>query len=132
MSFWMSSVRQVGFLAWTYVLGSIKFLCTLVIVERQYFRHMLATTSLGSCHSVLQGHHTLQKAMNHTLAPLLRRSVLVFFNDILIYSKTYDDHIQHIQHVFQLLQKEQWIIKRSKCSFAKREIAYLGYMISVA
>jgi hypothetical protein len=34
--------------------------------------------------------------------------------------------------VFQLLQKEQWRVKRSKCSFAKTEIAYLGYVISAA
>jgi hypothetical protein len=50
---------------------------------------------------------TLQFAMNSTLAPYLRLFVLVFFDDILIYSKTYEDHTQHIQLVFDLLAKDK-------------------------
>jgi hypothetical protein len=42
---------------------------------------------------------TFQKAMNTTLAPLLRKCVLVFLYDILIYSKTYEKHLQHIKLV---------------------------------
>lgn len=61
---------------------------------------------------------TFQKATNHTLAPLLRKCVLVFFDDILVYSQTFEDHIQHLTQVFQLLDKEQWKVKLSKCSFA--------------
>jgi hypothetical protein len=64
--------------------------------------------------------------MNSTLAPFLRKSVLVFFDDILVYSHTYE----HLEQVFEILQKEKWTVKLSKCSFAKREIAYLGYVIS--
>jgi hypothetical protein len=75
--------------------------------------------------------HSFQRAMNSTLAPLLRKCVLVFFDDILIYSHSYEDHLQHLELVFQLLQREQWRVKRSKCSFAKTKIAYLGYVISV-
>ena len=47
---------------------------------------------------------TFQEAMNSTLAPFLRIFVLVFFDDILIFSKTYEEHLIHIQQVFQLLQ----------------------------
>jgi hypothetical protein len=43
---------------------------------------------------------TFQGAMNTTLAPLLRKCVLVFFDDILVYSKSYVDHLQHLQEVF--------------------------------
>jgi hypothetical protein len=74
--------------------------------------------------------HTFQKAMNATLAPLLRKCVLVFFDDILVYSQSYDEHLQHLEMVFKLLQQEKWSVKRSKCSFARREISYLGYVIS--
>ena len=46
---------------------------------------------------------TFQKAMNTTLAPLLRKCVLIFFDDILIYSKSYEEHLQHIRLVLDLL-----------------------------
>jgi hypothetical protein len=73
---------------------------------------------------------TFQEAMNSTLAPYLRIFVLVFFDDILIYSANYEDHLVHIRLVFELLAKDQWKIKLSKCSFAQRKIAYLGHVIS--
>jgi hypothetical protein len=73
---------------------------------------------------------TFQDAMNTTLAPCLRQFVLVFFDDILIYSKTLEDHVRHIKQVFQLLSQDQWKVKLSKCVFAQREISYLGHVIS--
>jgi hypothetical protein len=74
--------------------------------------------------------HTFQRAMNATLAPLLRKSVLVFFDDILIYSASYEEHLKHLEQIFQVLEKEKWRVKLSKCTFAKREISYLRYVIS--
>jgi hypothetical protein len=71
--------------------------------------------------------HSFQWAMNSVLAPLLRKCVLVFFDDILVYSTSYE---QHFQQVFQLLQQDGWRVKRYKCSFARREISYLGFVIS--
>jgi hypothetical protein len=56
----------------------------------------------------------------------------LFFHDVLVYSQTYEDLVRHLELVFQLLQQEKWRVKRFKCSFAKREISYLGYVISVA
>ncbi|WVZ53038.1 hypothetical protein U9M48_004029 [Paspalum notatum var. saurae] len=73
---------------------------------------------------------TFQKAMNSTLAPYLRKFVLVFFDDILIYSATREDHLHHIRLVLELLQKDQWKVKLSKCTFATQQIAYLGHLIS--
>jgi hypothetical protein len=49
---------------------------------------------------------TFQKAMNTTLEPLLRKCVLVFFDDILMYSKTFEDHLSHLQSVLELLQAD--------------------------
>jgi hypothetical protein len=46
---------------------------------------------------------TFQAEMNRTLAPLLRKCTLVFFDDILVYSKTYDEHLQHLKLVHSLL-----------------------------
>jgi len=61
--------------------------------------------------------NTFQGAMNATLKPLLRKCVLVFFDDILIYSSSWEDHIQHLQQVFSLLSNDKWQIKLSMCSF---------------
>jgi hypothetical protein len=44
--------------------------------------------------------HSFQKVMNATLAPLLRKCVLVFFDDILAYSMTYEEHLHHLELVF--------------------------------
>lgn len=66
---------------------------------------------------------TFQNAMNHTLAPLLRKCVLVFSDDILVYCPSFQDHISHLEQVFQLLSKEKWKLKLSKCSFARTSVA---------
>jgi hypothetical protein len=73
---------------------------------------------------------TFQGAMNTTLAPILRKFALVFFDDILVYSRTWEDHLNHLSQVLQLLLQDQWYIKLSKCAFAQQQIAYLGHVIS--
>lgn len=73
---------------------------------------------------------TFQGAMNSTLASLLRRCVIVFFDDILIYSASYDDHLVHITQVLDLLAKDHWVVKLKKCQFAKQTIQYLGHILS--
>lgn len=73
---------------------------------------------------------SFQEATNSTLAPYLRKFVLVFFDDILIYSSSFEQHPQHLRLVFELLARDQWRIKLSNCSFAQREIKYLGHVIS--
>jgi hypothetical protein len=55
---------------------------------------------------------------------------LVFFDDILIYSKTYEAHLSHMKQVLQLLFDNEWKIKMSECAFAQTSINYLGYVIS--
>ena len=73
---------------------------------------------------------TFQDAMNTLLSPCLRKFVLVFFDDILVYSSSLDEHLQHLRFVFELLNQGQWKLKMSKCSFAQTKIAYLGHIIS--
>jgi hypothetical protein len=73
---------------------------------------------------------TFQGAMNSTLAPLLRICVVVFFDDILVYSRTYEEHIVHLREVLNLLAKDQWIVKLKKCHFVQQEIHYLGHILS--
>ena len=56
--------------------------------------------------------------------------MLVFLDDILIYSPTLDDHMVHLQEVFELLRQNQLYLKESKCSFAQPNLSYLGHIIS--
>lgn len=73
---------------------------------------------------------TFQSIMNRMLEPFLRKFILVFMDDILIYSQSLEEHIQHVQQVLQLLADNQFYIKASKCNFAKTELEYLGHLIS--
>jgi hypothetical protein len=75
---------------------------------------------------------TFQHVMNATLAPVLRNFALVFFDDILIYSSTYTEHLQHLATVLAILQRDKWQVKMSKCAFAQEQVAYLGHVISGA
>lgn len=72
---------------------------------------------------------TFQSVMNMVFEPLLRKGVLVFMNDILIYSRTREQHVQHLREVLQLLRAHQLNLKRSKCTFACQELEYLGHVI---
>jgi hypothetical protein len=56
--------------------------------------------------------------------------VLVFFDDILIYSKSWEDHVRHVDKVLQLLKEQQLYAKPSKCFFGVKEVEYLGHIVS--
>jgi len=75
--------------------------------------------------------NTFQGAMNITLRPLLRKCVIVLFDDILVFSSSLADHLCHLRQVLDLLSQDQWQVKLSKCRFAQQSIAYLGHVISV-
>jgi len=73
---------------------------------------------------------TFQALMNDVLQSFLRRFVLVFFYDILIYSSSWSEHLQHVRLVFDALRAHNLHLKHSKCSFGSSSVAYLGHVIS--
>ncbi|KAK8947224.1 hypothetical protein KSP39_PZI006735 [Platanthera zijinensis] len=73
---------------------------------------------------------TFQAVMNETFRPLLRRSVLIFFDDILIYSRSWEEHVEHVAQVLTILRQHQFYAKLSKCSFGQSEVEYLGHLVS--
>ncbi|KAL4347798.1 hypothetical protein GQ457_17G006860 [Hibiscus cannabinus] len=73
---------------------------------------------------------TFQGLMNYVFKALLRKTVLVFFDDILVYSENWNNHLKHLREVLELLKKHQLYAKQSKCTFGATEMDYLGYNIS--
>ena len=56
--------------------------------------------------------------------------MLVFFDDRLIYNKSWKDHVQHVDKVLKLLEEKQLYSKTSKCFFGVKEVEYLGHIVS--
>jgi hypothetical protein len=73
---------------------------------------------------------TFQALMHDVLHDFLCQFVLVFLDDILIYSDSWSSHLQHVHAMLQCLRDHQLSVKRSKCSFEQPTVAYLGHVIS--
>ncbi|XP_042021153.1 uncharacterized protein LOC121768675 [Salvia splendens] len=72
---------------------------------------------------------TFQAAMNAIFQPMLRKFVIVFFDDILVYSPSMESHGEHLAAVLEVLQKNSFFVKLSKCSFCSSTVEYLGHLI---
>jgi hypothetical protein len=73
---------------------------------------------------------TFQGLMNSIFNPFLQKFLLVFFDDILIYRKSREDHVRHVDKVLQLLKEKQIYAKPSKCFFGVKEVEYSGHIAS--
>jgi hypothetical protein len=71
----------------------------------------------------------LHKSGSHVFRPFLRHFVLVFFDDILIYRKTWTYHLAHVDRFLHLLSQHQLFLKQFKCAFGTSEVEYLGHMV---
>lgn len=73
---------------------------------------------------------TFQATMNDIFRPLLRRIVIVFFDDILVYSASHELHLKHLEQVFSTLADHKFFLKAPKCSFCQVKVDYLGHIVS--
>ena len=72
---------------------------------------------------------TFQRFMNHILQPCLGKFALVYIDDIIIYSNTVEEHVEHLKQVLSLLRKYQLRAKKKKCVFFCKQIKFLGSVI---
>ncbi|KAL0320179.1 UNVERIFIED_CONTAM: Retrovirus-related Pol polyprotein from transposon.6 [Sesamum radiatum] len=68
--------------------------------------------------------------MHHIFQPYLDQFVLIFIDDILVYSKSEEDHENHLRTVLQVFRENKLFAKFSKCEFWIREVTFLGYVFS--
>ncbi|XP_074303230.1 uncharacterized protein LOC141637664 [Silene latifolia] len=73
---------------------------------------------------------TCMRLMNEVLKSFLGRFVVVYLDDILVYSRSIDDHFEHLRQVFETLRSQKLYGKREKCSFLVESVVFLGYVVS--
>jgi hypothetical protein len=68
--------------------------------------------------------------MNHIFRDQLRKSILIFIDDILVYNKTWQEHMRHLDEVLSIMEAQSLYAKESKCEFGMTKLLYLGHIIS--
>jgi hypothetical protein len=72
---------------------------------------------------------TFQSSMNHVFNKKLRKHLLVFFDDLLVYRKTWEEHLQHVEQILTIMEDQSLYAKESKCEFWMIEVLYVGHII---
>lgn len=72
---------------------------------------------------------TFQKLMNEIFHHELDRSVVVYLDDILVFSNSEEEHLDHLQNVFKKLSDNNLFVKESKCQFYLKRVEFLGYVV---
>ncbi|KAJ9513498.1 hypothetical protein QJQ45_006054 [Haematococcus lacustris] len=82
------------------------------------------------CFGLTNAPATFQRVMNEAFAEVINDCALVYLDDILVMSENTEQHLVHLRRVFDLLRKNKFYAKLSKCEFMKRTLMFLGHIIS--
>jgi len=70
------------------------------------------------------------RLMNHAFRDCIDKYVIVYFNDILVYSKNLEDHLSHLREVFLVLKNNSLFANSDKCTFCVDIIVFLGFIVN--
>jgi hypothetical protein len=72
---------------------------------------------------------TFMRLMNHMLRSVIGKFVVIYFDDILIFSKKIEKHVDHIRQVLDVLKKEKLYANLVKCTFYTYQVVFLGFIV---
>lgn len=72
---------------------------------------------------------TFMRFMNHIFKPFISKFVVVYFDDILVYSKNQNQHLEHFRQVFNVLREQRLYANLKKCHFLTNSLFFLGYVV---
>ena len=98
--------------------------------QRQHSEPDMAIEFLVMPFGLTNAPTTFMDLMNRVFRPYLNQFVVVFIDEILVYSRDEQEHEQHLKIVLQTLRKKKLYTKLSKCDFWLKEVLFLGYIVS--
>ena len=70
------------------------------------------------------------RLMNHVFRSFIRKFIVVYFDDILVYSKKLNEHVEHLKHIFEVFRKEKLYANFKKCIFCNDKLVFLSFVVS--
>ena len=97
---------------------------TAVITTRGLYEFVVM--AFGLCNAPA----TFQRLMDTVIAPEFRGFIETYIDDVIVYSRTEEDHLKHLAVLFDCLERHELVVKLTKCHFFQREVKFLGHILA--